>query len=429
MAASQPLAALRERLTATPFVDTHEHLCEESTRLAPVGSSPYRQCDDFALLFSNYARDDLLSSGMAGEELRRFFSPTVEPAEKWRLLAPYWPRCRHTGYVQAATLAAERLFGPVEWSAAGVEQLSDRLRAHVQPGFYRRVLAQAGVECCHVDSREDPLFGETAQPGLLHQDLRMVFLSNDLDVAMARQRSGLPANTLADWHRILDWAFATYGPRAVAVKSTAAYYRRLDFAPVSTEEAAPLFARLVAGEALLAAERKALEDHLVRECIKRAEAYRLPVKFHCGYYVGTGRMPLERLRQNAADLCRLLMDFPAVRFVLMHIGYPYQDEYVALAKHYPNAFVDLCWAWIINPAAGVRFVKEFLLAAPANKLLTFGGDYGLVEPVVGHAEIARRGLGQALSSLVEEGWLSADAALALVGPLMRGNAHALFDRD
>jgi len=50
---------------------------------------------------------------------------------------------------------------------------SEQLRAHVQPGFYRQVLARAGVECCHVDSREDPLFGETQQPDLLRQDLRL----------------------------------------------------------------------------------------------------------------------------------------------------------------------------------------------------------------------------------------------------------------
>ena len=99
---------------------------------------------------------------------------------------------------------------------------------------------------------------------------------------------------------------------------------------------------------------------------------------------------------------------------------------MALAKHYRNVTVDLCWAWIINPVACVRFVKELLLAAPSNKLLTFGGDYATVENVVGHAAVARQGLGQALSELVAEGWLRERDALDLVEPLMRGNARALF---
>ena len=33
----------------------------------------------------------------------------------------------------------------------------------------------------------------------------------------------------------------------------------------------------------------------------------------------------------------------------MRIAYPYSDELVALAKHFPNAYVDLCWVWSIDP--------------------------------------------------------------------------------
>jgi hypothetical protein len=46
--------------------------------------------------------------------------------------------------------------------------------------------------------------------------------------------------------------------------------------------------------------------------------------------------------------------------------------------------------------------------------------------VVGHAEIARRGLAQALGELVDEGWLNEQEALDLVEPLMRGNAWETF---
>ena len=110
----------------------------------------------------------------------------------------------------------------------------------------------------------------------------------------------------------------------------------------------------------------------------------------------------------------------------MHIGYPYQDEFITLAKHYRNVSIDLCWAWIINPAAGVRFVKEFLMAAPANKLYTFGGDYIPVEPVYGHSRIARMGLTQALTELVETGWIALEETPELIERLMRGNARETF---
>jgi hypothetical protein len=86
----------------------------------------------------------------------------------------------------------------------------------------------------------------------------------------------------------------------------------------------------------------------------------------------------------------------------------------------------MCWSWIINPVAAKDFLKKFLVAAPANKILTFGGDYIPVEPVLGHALIARRGIALALSELVEEGWIGLDDALALVDPIMHGNARKIF---
>ena len=87
----------------------------------------------------------------------------------------------------------------------------------------------------------------------------------------------------------------------------------------------------------------------------------------------------------------------------------------------------MCWAWLINPIAAKDFLKKFLVTAPANKVLTFGGDYSPVEPVLGHATLARRGVTLALSELVEEGWLSLDEALELTDPIMNGNARNIFN--
>jgi len=421
--------AIRELIDATPFFDTHEHLLEERTRLAGSGAHRLQPCDDAALLFYHYAANDLWAAGMPEPEFELLFSPDREPSDKWRLVEPYWKRSQHTGYLRAVAESARRVYGIDRFDAATFVQLTDQMRRAAQPGFYRTVIRDmARVEVCQVNSLETT-FCETEYPDLLQQDLSLLAFSTGVDsrsIEDFARRSSISVGSLADWHQVIDWAFATYGPRACAVKSQAAYSRRLNYSDVSATDAAPLFARLVNSENLAADERKALEDHLMRYCVQRAGEAGLPVKLHCGYYAGNGRMPLDRVRQNAADLCPLLAEFPNVTFVLMHIGYPYQDEYIALAKHYRNVVVDLCWAWIINPAATVRFVKEFLVAAPSNKLLTFGGDYATVENVVGHAAIARQGLTQALSELVSEDWLTEAAALELVDPLMRGNAKALF---
>ncbi len=419
--------AIAEQVQSTQFVDTHEHLLEESQRLHGLSyGAPLFTCDDWAYLFVHYALDDLTVAGMPITEAGRFTSPDVSAREKWTLFAPYWPNIRQTGYGRAVLLSIRKLFGEDELSAESVERITDHLRKGVQKGYYYHILHDvAGVESCQVNSL-DRTFRVTEYPDLLFQDLSTIPLGSEVNLDTLRRETGLPISDLQGAYQAIDWYFEQYGQQAIATKNQSAYARRLNYAQVTAEEAAPLFERLARGYEINANELKAIQDHLFRYTVSRATAYGLPVKLHTGYYAGTGSMPLERVSRNLQDLCPLLQDFPNTTFVLMHITYPYQDELIALAKHYANVYVDLCWAWIVNPVATVRFVKEFLAAVPANKLLTFGGDYTAVENVVGHAELARHGLIQALSELVVEGWLSEHEAVSLVEPLMRGNAYATF---
>ncbi len=417
---------IRDWVEETPFVDTHEHLIEESERVEGKVGYGLFPCDDWAYLFMHYLGDDFSSAGMPEEEKRRFLAPETATEAKYSLIAPYWERTRHTGYAQAVRHTLRGLYGEDDLTAESAPRLAEKYHAMIRPGFYQEILRERSrLECCQVNSLQR-IFMETEQPDLLPQDIGFPALSSGLDLKRVESECGKTATTLDGWLEIIDWVFATYGPRAVAAKNQSAYARRLDYEAVPQEQAAPLFARHAAGETLAPEDSKALQDYLFRYCVTKATEAGLPVKLHTGYYAGHGGMPLTRLRQNAGDLCPLLRDFPDTKFVLMHIGYPYQDEFIALAKHYRNAYIDLCWAWIINPAAAVRFVKEFLMAAPANKLFTFGGDYITVETIYGHSRVARQGLAQALSELVAEGWIACEEVPPLIERLMRGNAHETF---
>jgi predicted TIM-barrel fold metal-dependent hydrolase len=169
-----------------------------------------------------------------------------------------------------------------------------------------------------------------------------------------------------------------------------------------------------------------LEDHLFWYAVAKATAHHLPVKLHTGYYAGQNSMPLARLQHNpgsASELCRLS---PDTQFVFMHICYPHYEAMLSLAKQFANAHIDMCWSWIINPVAAKDYIKKHIVTAPANKLLPFGGDYIPVEPVLGHAAMARRGIAQALFELVDEGWLTLAYALDLVDTILHGNARRIF---
>ncbi len=418
--------AIAEKVFQAPFIDTHEHLLEEEERLA---GGPRRgiPADDWSLVLSHYLDSDLLTAGMPREAYDQFFSPETDPVAKWRILEPYWPAVKNTGYGQAVRIAMRTLYEVDDLSAGTVKQVQAGYEKVRRPGFYKRILCDlAKIESCQVNCLTRP-FGESAMPTLLMQDISIVGMFAGPDWGGFGGPTGIEVRDLADWHRVIDWWFDKYGKYAVAVKSQNAYSRDIDYERVPAERVEAAFKKRLAEESLTDRERKALEDHLFWYAVGKATEHKLPVKLHTGYYAGQDYMPLGRLLNNpgsASDLCRAAPETP---FVFMHICYPYYEELISVAKHYANAHLDMCWSWIINPVAAKDFLKKYLVTAPANKILTFGGDYIPVEPVLGHATIARQGIALALTELVEEGWLSQGDALELIDPIMHANARRLFN--
>ncbi len=417
------------KVFATPLIDTHEHLIEEKGRLSGT-AHPRVPADDWSMLFSHYINSDLRAAGMTNHQLENFFSSSVDPVDKWKILDPFWPAVKNTGYGQASMKAIQELYGEEDLNGTTVKRIQEGYERVRKPGFYRHILRDiAGIESCQVNSLEGTPFMKTSMPSFLMQDLSIVDMFASTDFEKLAGPAGIEVRTLSDWHRVIDWWFDTYGPYAVAVKSQNAYSRNIDYHQTPAEEAQKPFSRLLDRDEISPEEKKKVEDHLFWYAAKKAGSYNLPVKLHTGYYAGDNYMRLSWLINNAGSACDLCRNDINTRFIFMHICYPYYEEIIAVAKHYTNAYIDMCWSWIINPVAAGDFLKKYLVTAPANKILTFGADYIPVEPVAGHARIARHGIALALSELVEDGWMSTDNALELVDPLMHGNARRIFDLE
>ena len=424
--ASSRFKVLSRQVFETPLIDTHEHLVEEKDRLQ--GPRPGRiSCDDWALLFSHYLNSDLLVAGMPKADVDKFLSPELDSGAKWQLLAPHWPAVKNTGYGQAVRIAIRELYGVEDLSAATISKVQAGYEKTRRPGFYHHILRElAGIESCQVNHLGQEPFRQSDMPELLMQDISIVGMFAGPNIRQYAPATGIEVKTLSDWHRVIQWWFDRYSKYAVAVKSQNAYSRDIDYVRVPAEQAEPVFDRVLRKERVSADERKLLEDHLFWHAVDQATTHDLPVKLHTGYYAGRNSMPLSRLQHNAgsaAELCRLS---PDTKFVFMHICYPYFEELLAVAKQWTNAHVDMCWSWIINPLAAKEYLKKHIVTAPINKLLPFGGDYIPVEPVLGHAIIARRGIAQALSELVEERWLTLSDAVELVNPILNGNARQIL---
>ena len=130
---------------------------------------------------------------------------------------------------------------------------------------------------------------------------------------------------------------------------------------------------------------------------------------------------------NPIHMNNLFLRYPNVKFDIFHIGYPFQHILGALAKSLPNVYIDMCWAHIISPIASINALREWIDSVPLNKISAFGGDYGIVDAIVGHQKIARENVSRALSDAIYDGVFDINEAKKTGKMLLHDNPSDLFE--
>ena len=284
----------------------------------------------------------------------------------------------------------------------------------------------ANLDHIQTDDRLPTSLPDESGPEFFLYDMSWVdFCDGNLDPQVVFELSGVDIRDLSSLGEAYEEIFARHAPTAIAVKSQHAYQRTLAWEERTAGDAERALRRVLAGSAD-EADRICLGDWSWARGVEHAIAHELPFKIHTGYYSGAGTaMPMERI--SPGQLSPLLARYPEARFVLMHIAYPYDRELIAVAKHFPNVWVDLCWAWSIDPHTTAEFVRRFLHAVPINKLFAFGGDTFWPTGVVGYAAQSRNWLTVALAEEVNQGLITEREAMEIATRLMRENQFACFD--
>ncbi len=412
---------LAEHIRSLRMIDTHEHLNKEHDF---IQDGP----DILHDLFGNYVEADLIVAGATEASVDRLLDGS-DPDLRARFagVRTAWERCRHTGYGEAVRLIARRVYGMEEITIEAIEAAAPRALALRRPGERLRILRdEANLDHVQIDDFRWQCLPDSSGPDFFLYDLSWVgFCQSKIDAPEIYDEVGIEVDDLASLRDGMAAIFAKHGPRAIAVKSQHAYDRTLLWRERDDADVARALDKQLAGQELAEDERLCLGDWCLARGVELAIKHNLPFKIHTGYYAGHSTMPIERIRPG--HLCALLARYPQARFVLMHIAYPYNDELVALAKHYPNVYVDMCWAWSINPLVARDFVRRMIHAVPANKLFAFGGDTFWPNAAVAYATQARQWLTRALQTEVDDQLLLPSEAIALATRLMRTNQEECFD--
>jgi len=414
--------SLREQIARIPVIDTHEHLPNEDERL--------RQHVDFFTLFSHYAVDDMVAAGATPDEVEKLNSD-LSVEEKWKIFEPYYRHTMDGSYARCAHLAMKKFYDmDCLTSLKDAEVLSEKVRSANEPGLYRRVLKEAcnivtGINHCGMTVDREfftPVRFVTEFARVSSMDI----------VCFVEKETGRSATSLERYVQALSDILAADKKKGLkGIKFSFAYHRKLDFESTSAADAERIFSRIsdetIWRPSTLGYEKtKPLQDYLTHRLIEIAGDLDLTVVFHTG---------IQAMNNNNLENCRpgplwnVLNRFRNVRFDIFHIGLPWYAEAGMLAKYFSHVYVNFAWAHMISPEISVRALKTYVDMVPRNKVLGFGGDYAIVEPVYGHLEVARDDIARSLAEMMEDGVLDEDRAISWAKAILHDNPIKLYKLD
>jgi predicted TIM-barrel fold metal-dependent hydrolase len=172
-------------------------------------------------------------------------------------------------------------------------------------------------------------------------------------------------------------------------------------------------------------KEKVIRDFLTCRGIEKSIELNVPIQVH----TGIGESPIINAQKcNPLFLYDLLRDpnLGKAKFVLLHAGYPYGEEFAWLANSFPNVYLDLSCTipWI---HFGIRQrILEILEMAPLNKIM-YGSDGGKIPETIWIAAIlGKEGISKALQNLVDSEFIDEDYAYRVAGWILSENAKKLY---
>lgn len=426
--------------TIRDYVMAHDLFCHHDHHCTFEYLHAHRQEFDYRSLLG-YAEADLVAAAGARPE---------GPIDQ-QYLARLWPTIRVTGYGQAVAMGCKALFGldyaPKNFCAI-TEALQESLEGKsardvfdyfvygqarnrwtiqdghmwvvTQPGFENRWDAEGFLPSYRFAVRMDPLFDMVdAQPIAELEALTNVSVHTVSDLVTALNRS-------------ID--LCQQAGKVAALKVGMAYRRDLVVSDPTHHEAELAFNRIRSRKvfwdgvqqntgAVDATASRKLGDYLFHQLMRRADEENLPVQIHTGYLAGSWG---SLAGTKALHLIPILEKYRRVRFDLFHASWPWTSELGAIGKNYPNVWLDMCWAWTMNPGQSARALGEWLDAVPFNKIFAYGADTMLPWCNVGYSLQAKRGIARVLEAKVAAGVYSERTAQEIADCIMLRNGEEFF---
>ncbi len=417
------MSEIREFILHEPLFETHEHMMDlakfDDFRTHQLEGRGFRD-------FLSYANGDINTA--AGID-----SAIFEKDRDSSAFFTLWEHVRTTGYGQAISLGTQKLFGlslTQETSGQITQCLQDFIKDKPAQEVFETIYAKAnviGAICDRNDSayKDLTLFSGDKYPSFIKQALRLdryIYIDSKDKIAEFEAIFKTSITTLKDLlsliHEHAEKANQT--GNMVAFKMGIAYQRNISFENTSFETARRIFDELLTDKN---PDLTPLQDYIAHYVIQLAEEFKRPLQIHTGHLAGNWH---DVRNSNPADLIPLFLRYRNVRFDVFHASWPFSEFIASVGKTFPNVWLDMCWAWAMNPVQMERTLDEWLACVPNNKIFGFGGDTWNPFSMIGYAEQARKGIANVLEKKVSTGEYDLETARFVAGRIMHKNAEEFF---
>jgi predicted TIM-barrel fold metal-dependent hydrolase len=223
---------------------------------------------------------------------------------------------------------------------------------------------------------------------------------------------------------------------AVAIKSGIVKMSGADVEPVTPEQgelAWEQFRKLPAADKKRIADRtwrpafwKTLQDFILWETCGLAYELDIPLHIHAGNGEGQDKIS-SHYPYKLENVVRYPVEFPQkpVQIVLLHAGFPHHAEAAYMSHIFPNVWYDMSiMAPFVNRGLYQRLLETFE-TAPLSKVMYGSDAYHVPEFFYLGAKWAKRHVGKALATLVDDGVLTKDDAVRYARMILADNARRL----
>ncbi len=418
------LSNLYNHIQETPLIDTHEHLASEDEH---VNDSP----DVLQTLIDFYPTSDLHSAGASHKAIETALdskNPDIEA--RWNGIKDAWALIQYTGYGEGVRLLAKHVYD-IETitldAIVGAEEINNLL---YQKGERLKLLRQvANLDHVQIDNFTWQCEPDMSGIDFFLYDLSWVnFCRGELKLDELYEETQVQVTDLSSLRQSMEALFDKYGGPAIAVKAQHAYNRTLKWSRPNDSQVESTLQDILRGDTPTKDMQLELGNWCWEQGIQLAGQHNLPFKIHTGYLAGNDSY-IDPDRVRPVHFAELFQKYPDVKFVLMHTAYPWTGEVLTLAKHFPNVYIDMCWAWSINPLDMIQFVRRAIHSVPLNKIFLFGGDTRWAPAVVAYVIQARHYFYRALEEEVQDGYLTEQEAIKIATRFMQSNQRTVFDID